>query len=111
VLRNVRSSSDARRNGSGALATRPPAGRRPTPVFSDWQRPGSSGQARTVARLLAGLYNGADFPINPYELRGLDIALSDDVITCLDALRWAKADLHTLVPDGDHRTRAVLKCW
>lgn len=70
---------------------------------------GSSGQARTVARILAGLYNGQDFPIDPYELRGLDIALSDAVLACLDGLRWGKQDIHTLVPSGDARTRAVLE--
>lgn len=28
---------------------------------------------------------------------------------CLDALRWAKQDLNTLVPHGNARTLAVLK--
>lgn len=50
---------------------------------------GGTGQASTVARLLAGLYNGEDFPIDPYALRSLDVAISDDVLACLDALRWA----------------------
>lgn len=68
-----------------------------------------TGQARTVARILAGLYNGETFPIDPYDLRSLDVPISDDVLDCLDALRWGKQDLHTLVPRGDERTRTVLE--
>ncbi len=72
---------------------------------------GESGQARTVARFIASTYNGQDFPFDLYDLRLVDIAISDDMLTCLDALRWAQADLHTLVPDGDRRVRAVLAHW
>ena len=72
---------------------------------------GNGGQVRTVARLLAGLFNGEMFPIDPYDLRSLDVAISDDVMACLDALRWGKQDLHTLVPDGERRTLAVLELW
>ena len=69
----------------------------------------SSGQVRTVARIIAGLFNGQTFPIDPYDLRTLDVALSDDVMACLDALRRGKQDLHELVPDGSRRTLAVLE--
>lgn len=72
---------------------------------------GDSGQARTVARFIASTYNGQDFPCDLYDLRLVDIAISDDMLACLDALRWAQADLHTLVPDGDRRVRAVLTHW
>lgn len=30
---------------------------------------------------------------------------------CLDALRWAKADLFDLVPDGYKRVQSVVKAW
>ena len=33
------------------------------------------------------------------------------MLCCLDALRWARADLYTLVPDGDARVRAVIDRW
>jgi hypothetical protein len=36
-------------------------------------------------------------------LRAFDVAISDDMLYCLDALRWGRADLHTLVPDHDAR--------
>ena len=38
-----------------------------------------------------------------------DEAIAGDMLLCIDALRWAQADLHTLVPDGDRRARAVLE--
>ena len=33
------------------------------------------------------------------------------MLCCLDALRWGRADLHTLVPNGDARVRAVIDSW
>ena len=51
------------------------------------------------------------FPLDPYELRAVDVAISDDMLCCLDALRWAKADLHKLVPDGEKRVLRVLERW
>ncbi|MBL8302439.1 MAG: hypothetical protein JNM26_06670, partial [Ideonella sp.] len=44
-----------------------------------------------------------------YELRTVGKAIGDDMLLCLDALRWGRADPHTLVPDGDRRVRAVLE--
>jgi hypothetical protein len=70
-----------------------------------------SGQIPRVARFLAATYNGQAFPLDLYELRALDIAISDDMLCCLDALRWARADLHTLVVNGDERVQAVLVRW
>lgn len=70
-----------------------------------------SGQIRRIARFLAAIYNGEAFRLDPFELRAVDIAISDDMLRCLDALRWARADLYTLVPDGDARMRAVIERW
>ncbi|MDO8772011.1 MAG: hypothetical protein Q7K57_25555 [Burkholderiaceae bacterium] len=70
-----------------------------------------SGQVRYIARFLASTYNGTAFPWNPFELRGLDVDIGDDMLACLDALRWAKADLYRLVPDGERRVEAVIKLW
>lgn len=70
-----------------------------------------SGQVRYIARFLASSYNGTAFPWNPFELRGLDVDIGDDMLACLDALRWAKADLYHLVPDGERRVEAVMKLW
>ena len=70
-----------------------------------------SGQIRYIARFLASTYNGTAFPWNPFELRGLDVEIGDDMLTCLDALRWGKADLYCLVPDGSKRVEAVIALW
>ena len=72
---------------------------------------GDSGQAHTLARFMASTYNGQDFPYDLYNLRLVDVAIGDDMLTRLDALRWAQVDLHTLVTDGDQRIRAVLTRW
>ena len=68
-----------------------------------------SGQATRIAGFIASTYNGQVFPFDLYELRLVDEAIADDMLLCIDALRWAQADLHTLVPDGDRRARAVLE--
>lgn len=70
-----------------------------------------SGQIRRIARFLAALYNGETFRLDPFELRAVDIAISDDMLCCLDALHWGRADLYTLIPDGDARVRAVIELW
>jgi hypothetical protein len=70
-----------------------------------------SGQMVRIARFLAATYNGHAFPLDPFELRAVDVAISDDMLHCLDALRWGRADLHTLIPDGDRRMQAVIARW
>ena len=70
-----------------------------------------SGQIPRIARFLAATYNGQAFPFDLFELRAVDIAISNDMLWCLDALRWGRADLHTLIPDGDARVRAVIERW
>lgn len=70
-----------------------------------------SGQIHRIARFIASLYNSQAFPFDVYELRAVDVEISDDMLLCLDALRWARADLHTLCPNGDARVQAVICRW
>ncbi len=70
-----------------------------------------SGQVGRVALFLASTYNGAAFPFDLFELRCVDVGISDDMLTCLDALRWGKADLYKLVPDGEQRVQGVIDLW
>ena len=70
-----------------------------------------SGQIGRIARFIAATYNGQAFGFDPFELRAVDIAIGDDMLACLDALRWGRADLHRLVPEGDARVRAVIDRW
>ena len=50
------------------------------------------------AHFIATSYNGVAFLLDPFELRAVDVAISDDMLCCLDALRWGRVDLHKLVP-------------
>jgi len=68
-----------------------------------------SAHAKRIAGFIASTYNGQVFPFDLYELRMFDEAIADDMLLCIDALRWAQSDLHTLVPDDDRRVRAVLE--
>jgi len=38
-----------------------------------------AGQVRTIARFLAATYNGTEFSFDLFDLRTLDIAISDDI--------------------------------
>src|SRR5438105_4846035 len=67
-----------------------------------------SGQIRRIAQFLASTYNGRAFPYDLFDLRTVDVQIGDDMLACLDALRWAKADPYKLVPDGERRVQAVI---
>ena len=56
-----------------------------------------SGQIRRAAKFIAAPYNGCAYPLHPTELRAVDGAISDDVITGIAALRWGCADSYRLV--------------
>lgn len=64
-----------------------------------------------MVQFVAVTYNGRDFSFDLFDLRAVDIANSDDMLRCLDALRWARADLDTHVPDGDVRVLAGIDRW
>jgi hypothetical protein len=71
----------------------------------------NSGQTRRIAQFIASTYNGEAFPFDLFELRGVDVDIGDDMLACLDGLRWGKADLYKLVPDGERRVQAVIDTW
>ena len=52
-----------------------------------------SGQILRIARFLAAAYNGQAFQFDLFELRAVDIVISNDMRCCLDALRWGRAGL------------------
>lgn len=70
-----------------------------------------SGQIRTVAHFIAATFDGQTFPFDLFDLRTVDVDISDDMLLCLDALRWGKADLFKLVPNGEQRILAICKDW
>ena len=70
-----------------------------------------SSQTVRIVHFLAAVYDSDEFDWEPIELRAVDTAISDDMLACLDALRWGRADLHTLVPNGETRLLAALRHW
>lgn len=71
----------------------------------------NSGQIARVVQFIAATYNGDAFKFDPFELRAVDVVISDDMLLCLDALRWARSDLYRLVPGGDRRVKDVIERW
>lgn len=69
----------------------------------------NSGQIARVVRFIAATYHGQAFTLDPFDLRTVDIDIGDAMLQCLNALRWGRADLYTLVPDGDARVRSVIE--
>jgi hypothetical protein len=70
-----------------------------------------TGQASRVASFLAATYNGHAYSFDLFDLRALDVPISDDMLIALDALRWGRSDLHNLIPDGESKVRRILKAW
>lgn len=70
-----------------------------------------SGQARIVAHFLASTFNGRVYHFDLHDLSNLDVAISDDILICFDALRWRILDLFELVPDGFKRVESVIENW
>lgn len=68
-----------------------------------------SGQAGRVAAFIATVVGRAKFDI--YELRALDVEISDDVLVCMDAIRWGKVHLTETVPGGLERAEAICREW
>ena len=66
-------------------------------------------QVRIVATFLATVVGLHRFDI--YDLRALDVDLSDDVLVCMDAVRWGKCHLADLVPDGFSRAQVAAAQW
>lgn len=69
-----------------------------------------SGQIERIASFLGGIWNGKRH-FDLYDLRALDVEISDDMLAVLDALRWAKVGIGDLVPNGDRRIEAALTRW
>lgn len=69
-----------------------------------------SGQILRVALFLGAVWNGARH-FDLYDLRALDVEISDDMLAVLDALRWAKVSIDDLAPSAEARIEAVLKAW
>jgi hypothetical protein len=72
---------------------------------------GTSGQCGIVARFLAGLYNGNDFPFNLTELRGLDADLFEHCVATLRLDNEPTVEIHKYIPDGEKVFLKLLQDW
>ena len=100
MLEHERRSHEAEAKAASALAR-----------LLDLAETRNSGQIRTVVQFIAASYNGRAWHFDLSDLRGLDVAIGDDMLACLDCLRWATSDLYRLVPNGDARIQAMLRAW
>jgi len=108
---NPDSFEDARRQWAERSARAQGAGAQAFSRLLRLAEDGTGDQARRIARFIAATWDGEAHPLDLFELRAVDVAIADDMVTCIDALRWGKADLYKLVPDGEERVVAVLKTW
>ena len=70
-----------------------------------------SGQILKIAAFIAATYNGQSFPLDLFILRTVDYSICEDMLLCIDALRWGRNDLYKLVPDGARRIEAICEAW
>ncbi|MDM0030503.1 DUF7673 family protein [Variovorax saccharolyticus] len=72
---------------------------------------GCGAEIECVAQFLASTYSPDVFAFDPFDLRRVNVATSDDMLLCLDALRWGRAELYELIPYGEMRIQDVMKDW
>ena len=72
---------------------------------------GNSGQCRVVAAVLLSLYNGSRFPLRPFELRGLDTAIFEDVLAVLRMDANAYQEVHCYFENGGEIFEALAVDW
>lgn len=72
---------------------------------------GETGQCGIVARFLASLYNGQDFPFDLTELRGLDDDLFEHCLAVLRLDNTPTVEIHNYLPDGEKVFRKMLEDW
>lgn len=68
-----------------------------------------SGQALRIAAFPAATFDGQAFGLDAFRLREVDEAIADDMLACREALRWAQAERHSLLPQGQQRVLAVIE--
>jgi hypothetical protein len=70
-----------------------------------------TGQSRRVASFLLGLYNGARFPFDLTDLRGLDFELFDDCMAVLRMDYQPRQEVHNYLPQGGQKFEQLAKDW
>ncbi|WP_299314980.1 hypothetical protein [uncultured Halomonas sp.] len=65
----------------------------------------NTGQSIRIRRFLLGLYNGAAWPMNLNDLRGLDWDLQQDVLATLAMDMNAKREIHCYIENAETEIR------
>lgn len=72
---------------------------------------GTGNQCEVVARFLAGLYNGQDFPFDLSDLRVLDADVFEHCMAVLRVAQRADVEIHEYIPDGSNVFCTILRDW
>ena len=72
---------------------------------------GNSGQCRYVAAFILGLYNGARFPFDLTDLRGVDAEIFADCMRVLRMDSCARKEVHTYFENGGDRFNDLAAQW
>ncbi len=70
-----------------------------------------TGQSRSVALFLLGLYNGFRFPFDLYELRGLDYEVMEDCLAVLRMDANALKEVHLYFENGSTVFETLAMKW
>lgn len=63
---------------------------------------------RRVAAFIAGSFNGRALPFDLFELRAVDVGISDDMLCCLNVPRWARGPVRGGA-HGEMRVREIVR--
>lgn len=69
-----------------------------------------SGQIPRIASFIGACWNGHRH-FDLFDLRMLDLEISDDMLAVIDALRWRRKDIDNMFPDASIRIVRVLERW
>jgi hypothetical protein len=69
-----------------------------------------SGQIPRIASFIGACWNGHRH-FDLFDLRMVDLKISDDMIAVIDALRWKRKDINHMFPDANIRIVNVLERW
>lgn len=78
-------------------------------LLSVAEKKADTGQAGVIVSFIASVLGLSKFDL--YDLRRLDVDSADDVMACIDTIRWRKAHLADLVLDGWTRARTISADW
>ncbi len=68
-------------------------------------------RSKRIAQFFAAVGDSAIVVWPPRDMQADDLTINDDMLLCLNALRWHRPSLIALIPDGDRRIWQVISDW